>query len=420
MSARSVVARRILGATACAGLAAGAFASAVHPARSHPGPPPGPPDAEHGSPWPVASHDVGHSGRSAHAGPTTGMLRWVRRLDGDVTPGPVVGADGTIYLATNAGTLHALDPRTGQDRWVVRSGGTTTTDLSSSPAVLDSGVVVWATPSGAVRGIAPDGRQLWSIDLSAAGTSPAPIGDRLYVMSVDGSLTAIGLTDGGRSAAVAWTMDLGTTSYSSPAVSPDGLVAVNVDDQAVGVRDQGRHGSVAWRFTLGALSEISPAIGPGGSVVTGANDRWIVHLTPEGRLIARYDRELESYSSPVVTGEEVVQGNHHAAVVAFDLRAGVRRLRVQRRVDRPGRGVGVWTAPVLDRDARIYVGTQSGQIVGWTWTGHRLFAIDAGAATIDSYPALTADGALIVGDTDGIVRAVADDGTLPGSTRPPP
>ncbi len=48
-----------------------------------------------------------------------------------------------------------------------------------------------------------------------------------------------------------------------------------------------------------------------------------------------------------------------------------------------------------------------------------LFDLDAGPdATVDSYPALTGDGALIVGDTTGLVRAVADDGTLPSTAAP--
>ena len=81
--------------------------------------------------------------------------------------------------------------------------------------------------------------------------------------------------------------------------------------------------------------------------------------------------------------------------------------------------LAVWTSPVVDRDANVYFGTRSGQIVGFSWTGRLLFDIDAGStATIDSYPAITGDGALIVGDTDGVVRAVADDGTLPPDARP--
>lgn len=379
------------------------------------------PPAPHrgGAPWPMASHDVGHSGRSPNQGPTTGRLRWIRRLEGNVTPGPVVGVDGTIYLASNAGILHALDPATGADIWTVKAEGESGTDLSASPAILDSGVIAWPTSGHAVQGVSPQGKVLWTVDLPAIATSPMPLGNRLYVMSMDGSLTAVELADDDRSARIAWTISLGSITYASPAISSTGLIVTNVGNDAVGLRDRGAKPEVVWRTRLGTLSEISPAIGPGGTVVTGGNDRWIQQLSATGRLLARYNRDLESYSSPVVTDGVVVQGNHHAAVVALDLRKGEYRLRVQHRVDRPGRGVGIWTAPVLDRDANIYVGTQSGQINAWSWSGRRLFTVDAGSAFVDSYPALTADGALIVGDTNGVVRAIADDGNLPASAPAP-
>ena len=45
------------------------------------------------------------------------------KIGANVTPGPVVAADGTIYSATNAGVLHALDPATGADRWTYDGGG---------------------------------------------------------------------------------------------------------------------------------------------------------------------------------------------------------------------------------------------------------------------------------------------------------
>ncbi len=114
-----------------------------------------------GAPWPMASHDVGHSGRSPNPGPTTGRLRWIRRLEGNVTPGPVVAADGTIYLASNAGILHALDPATGADIWTVKAEGESGTDLSASPAILDSGVIAWPTSGHAVQGVSPEAESCW-------------------------------------------------------------------------------------------------------------------------------------------------------------------------------------------------------------------------------------------------------------------
>ncbi|MCW2652933.1 MAG: hypothetical protein QOE41_1558 [Mycobacterium sp.] len=60
--------------------------------------------------WPAALHHARHSGASASSGPTAGVPRWQRHVEGGLTPGPVVGPDGTIYAASNGGVLHASTP----------------------------------------------------------------------------------------------------------------------------------------------------------------------------------------------------------------------------------------------------------------------------------------------------------------------
>jgi outer membrane protein assembly factor BamB len=91
----------------------------------------GPAQAVGAAPWPEALHDPAHSAGSAAIGPSTGHLEWSRQLGGSITPGPSIGADGTIYVATNGGVLHALNPSTGADLWTFNGGSAFTgeTDL---------------------------------------------------------------------------------------------------------------------------------------------------------------------------------------------------------------------------------------------------------------------------------------------------
>lgn len=56
-------------------------------------------------------------------GPRTGAIKWQRRLEGPVVPGPVEAPDGSVLAASNGGVLHALDPRTGELRLDVRRRG---------------------------------------------------------------------------------------------------------------------------------------------------------------------------------------------------------------------------------------------------------------------------------------------------------
>ena len=117
------------------------------------------------APWPSALHDARHGGAAEGIGPAAGTIRWRRRLEGPVTPGPVVGPDGTIYVASNAGVLHALDPATGKDRWVYDSGQSNLgDDLSVSPLVLPGGAILWPTPGRQLLELSATGEKLWSAD----------------------------------------------------------------------------------------------------------------------------------------------------------------------------------------------------------------------------------------------------------------
>jgi len=48
----------------------------------------------------------------------------------------------------------------------------------------------------------------------------------------------------------------------------------------------------------------------------------------------------------------------------------------------------------------VYFGTAAGHLFGYTYTGRPLFNLPLGA-TVESYPALTATGNLIIGASNG-------------------
>jgi len=142
------------------------------------------------APWPSALHDARHSGAATTDGPRTGTVRWRRRLEGAVTPGPVVGADGTVYVSSNGGVLHALDPADGADRWTYDSGTVVDGDLSVSPLVLPDRTVLFPTGDQLVA-LSPAGQRLWSERLPGTVTSPVTVdGRRVYVADTSGTVSA--------------------------------------------------------------------------------------------------------------------------------------------------------------------------------------------------------------------------------------
>ncbi|MEU4670416.1 PQQ-binding-like beta-propeller repeat protein [Amycolatopsis sp. NPDC023774] len=168
------------------------------------------------------------------SGPTRGTIRWQRRLEGATTPGPVVGADGTVFIASNAGVLHALDPADGHDKWIYDTKNPTGGDLSISPVVLPNGTIL--LPSGEdLIALSPSGRPLWTKAFSVRVTSPASIdGNRVYVGTGDGTVSAVDATAG----RAIWTVATGATSYGSVVTDGRGRVYTTAGSSLIAVDDQ--------------------------------------------------------------------------------------------------------------------------------------------------------------------------------------
>lgn len=353
------------------------------------------------SPWPQASHDGRRSGSSPESGPQTANLRWTRKLEGNVTPGPVVAPDGTIVAASNAGVLQGLSPTNGKDRWVFDAKGAYGGDLSTSAAVLKDGNILWPGPHNTLYGLDSTGRLLWTEVFPGEPRSPAISADSgtAFVGSSDGTVKAFDVSRGQHR--LLWSVALGGYSYGSVALAPDGSGRVyqTTDNKLIAI-DQGR---IAWSRRLPGLVEVSPAVAPDGTVVVGANDPDEYAFNPGGGVKWTYRHGAHTYSSPVITDDGTAWfGDHRAYVTGVDVKTGSLRARFRGEPIQPrgGNTVGVWTSPVIDGQHNVYWGTRLGHIYGRSPSGALLFDIATGA-TIDSYPALAGDGLLVVGVTDG-------------------
>jgi len=363
----------------------------------------GAPAARSYAPWPSFGHDPSHSGASAVVGPQRGRIRWRRRLEGPVVPGPVVGRGGVVYAASNGGVLHALDLRTGRDRWTFDGGGAYGSDLSTVPAILPDGTVLWPGPLSTLFALDPNGRLLWRERLAGQPLSPVVgTGGDVVVGDASGTVAQLRLGARGQRPRRVWRVDAGTTSYGSPAVRGD-TAYTTVDDALVAIRA----GRVLWRVRAGAISELSPAVTPGGTIVFGANDGGQYGVSPGGELRWRHRTGALTYSSPAATRDGLVYfGDHHGFLNVLDGRDGrllARPLALGRTPTR--RSVGVWTAPAVDARHDVYFGTRRGHIYGFAASGRRLLDVDTGA-TVDSNPALAGDGTLLIGSENGLLYAI--------------
>lgn len=359
------------------------------------------------APWASASHDAGHSGTSPYAGPESGRILWRRKLGGDVTPGPAVGRDGTIYAAGNGGVLHALDAR-GRELWSFDGGGSYGGDLSTTPAVTRNGVILWPGPANTLYALDGNGALLWKKAFGSFVLSPAirPEGT-VFVVEMSGALHALDV-DRSRGREL-WSAELGGTSYGSPAVGRD-AVYTTAGHSLVAVAINRPKPGVDWRFEVGGeLIEVSPSLAPDGTVLIGTNDGSFYSVSAEGEQRWKLPIGDLSYSSPVVTPSGIAyMGDHGGGVSIVDAATGGLLERLQgQQATQAEKSVGVWTAPLIDARGNVYFGTRPGHIYGFGADGRRLFDL-ATPGTVDSYPALSGDGTLLVGSTDGYLYAIGD------------
>ena len=171
-----------------------------------------------------------------YAGSIHGGVLWSKQLRAPVEAGPVIGADGTVYVAANS--LWALDPLLGAERWHAPTGG----HVRATPAVGTDGTVYVTAASGLVSAIAPDG-------------------------------------------AVRWTYQTGGDLRASPAIAGNGLIYVPAGDSLLYVFDAS--GQLVGTFKTFDGLWASPAIGSDGRLYLGGRNQRFYALQEGGRVFGQ-------------------------------------------------------------------------------------------------------------------------------------
>lgn len=409
--------------------AAGA-AAAIGPARS---------------PWPMYRGTLGRTGRSEHAGPKSGRVRWVfstgrQGQDGGIETDPVIGPDGTVYLGANNGIFYALDPESGGVRWAFPTRFDTYA-IYSSPFVDRRGIVYFGAKDGRVyalraprRGIM--GEVVWSIDLGTTiETSPAFTPDGTLVIGADDwAYYGVSPPRQGKGPEVRWRFQTQGTLISSPAVDGDGTVyAASMDGKVYALEPPGQAGEpvkVRWTFSSGNRDdkggfENAPVIGPEGTLYIGGNDGNLYALdTRTGRLRWTFNAVAKSgyrtyaiFSSAALGADGTLYfGGKNGWLYAVRETRGFFGVGAQA-AWRYRLGPGIQSSPLLAADGMVYLADEGGTIhairppsSGDTGTALWKFATKG---TVISSPAIAADGTLYAASMDGKAYAFHDAKSAP-------
>jgi outer membrane protein assembly factor BamB len=214
-----------------------------------------------------------------------GSEAWAYHIEGHIVEGsPVVGADGSIYLAasnpqTGAGLVVALSPE-GTEKWRYD----VVSRLPFSPAIGPEGTVYVGATNGSLYALNPDGGLNWQSPLNEVRSSPAVGADGTIYIATGGGYEAVEPGNG----AVTWTFSpVDGEANSAPAVGPEGRVYVSSETKISALNQDG---SVAWTFVPENRSEdqaqfTSPITIDGALVVyAGTRQGELFAINPDGSL----------------------------------------------------------------------------------------------------------------------------------------
>jgi outer membrane protein assembly factor BamB len=308
-------------------------------------------------------HNAGESNENWSFGPT----------GADINSTPAVGADGTIYVGSNDGNVHAINPdgTAKGGLWPFATGGA----VISSPAV------------------------------GADGTIYVGSNDR-YVYAINPDATKRGeyLTGG--------------AVRSSPAIGSDGTVYIGSDDWKVYAFTPTL--TIKWEYQTnqpgGAISLGRPAIGPTGTIYVAAADANIYALDPDDRLAGLPFPTSNEWTYNLVNNSDYApgvdsnSGTIYSDASAFELVAinpdGSEKWRSFLNAD-------IDSTPAVAADGTIYVGSDQPE--------NSLFALEpvngnviwkfVTGNEVDTSPAIDSEGTIYIVSNDDNLYAVNPDGT---------
>jgi outer membrane protein assembly factor BamB len=367
--------------------------------------------AEPGGPWPVVQHDRQHTGRSEVAGPKKyATERCTADLTGSEMGAPVVGSDGTIYVASGGSAdsssdwrLHALNPDC-SPAWSFRLPGWPGRTV---PAIgADGTVYIHTNGTQNIAGpphlvaVHPDGTAAWDLpyfgELAVLATttpsSPAVATDgTIWFGSTNTWLYAV---EPGGAIACATQSPTVSSITASPAIAADGTVYVlDVTNELMAV-DQ----SCGLEWSLGlqpvtAATDSTVAIGTGETVYAAANED-LVAVSSAGTERWRVDLG-EQASTPALAADGTVYVESE----------GLAAVSPDGDVLWSGRSCLGWTAssggqddpPVIGADGLVYHQQSSAQnvVCAFRPDGTRVWSLVREFGTAGGRLAITGDGALL-------------------------
>jgi outer membrane protein assembly factor BamB len=275
---------------------------------------------------------------------------------------------------------------------------------------------------GAPTGVHLAGLQ-WRFETDGAVvSSPAIVGDTVWIGSADGSVYALDLESG----AVRWATKLGSPISASPAVGGGRVVVVTRDGRIVALTSA--RGRQLWSIATGPDHPwpwghesgdqwTGSATLAGGIAYVGSGEGHVLAIdVARGTVRWRAPTEGRVRSTPAVTGGSVIVGSADGRVYAFDAATGRQRWRFETE----GAGLHsekfgfdrrtIQSSPAI-ADSVVLIGARDGMLYALHQaTGRELWRSDHRVSWVNGSAAIR-EGTAYVGSSDAAFLQAVDRNT---------
>ncbi len=225
-----------------------------------------------------------------------------KKLDSrwDVDTSPVIARDGTVYFGCHY-FLYALRP-SGEVKWRFQAG-VGRVKIFSSPALDAHGNIYFGTQGKRLFALKPNSEVLWNLTTEGDNDSTPCIGDKwIYFASDDGKVRALNPVNG----EIGWEKDLGHPVRAPLALGGETVIAATFGAKPFLAALDAKTGEERWRFGItpgeGAFYGVQSGalVDADGYIYFGGRDHFIYCLSPEGKLVWRYETGDQVDAGPVL------------------------------------------------------------------------------------------------------------------------
>lgn len=261
----------------------------------------------------------------------SGERKWIRRFEQSANTSSVVSDDKLIF-AVGGRIVYALDADDGDTEWVFDTNealdspqpGTNRRPLDSSPTVVD-GTVYVGSVNGALHAIDVEtGTENWHFEIGSEITSSPTLSENsVYVGSEEGSLYALNANNGDEQ----WRRPVGESVVSSPTVADNTVICCGLLGTVHAF--DAKTDESKWQFETAGQTPSSPTVagqrvfigdGTQGSDSTG--HVYSIDLNT-GQQEWKHDTGGQIVSSPTVVDGTVYVGSGGNSSSLYAIDAGV-------------------------------------------------------------------------------------------------